>query len=97
MKSPQNKKISSKLSISSSLKWKRKIHGRKKDIINWYKIMRSIFIKTISFIVFLSLCESALQNILKDDSTRKFLEYGERETALNGNGSKTNSESNGGE
>ena len=54
--------------------------------------MRSVFIKTISIIVFLSLCESALQNILKDDSTRKFLEYDEREAALNGNGSKTDGE-----
>lgn len=60
--------------------------------------MRSIFIKTISIIVFLSLCESALPNILKDDSTRKFLEYGEQEVALNGNGSKTDGGSkNGGE
>jgi hypothetical protein len=53
--------------------------------------MRSIF-KTLYLIVFLSLCESALQNILKNDSTRKFLEYGEREAALNGNGSKTDGE-----
>jgi len=58
--------------------------------------MRSIF-KTFTVIVFLSLCESALQNILKNDSTRKFLEYGEREAALNGNGSKTDGELFGGE
>ncbi|XP_070499438.1 opsin, ultraviolet-sensitive [Chironomus tepperi] len=57
--------------------------------------MRSIFIKTISFIVFLSLCESALfQNIL-NDSTHKLLEKEEREAALNRNGSKTDGELNG--
>ena len=69
---------------------------KSRDIINWSKIMITLS-KTISFIIILSLCESALQNLLKNESTPKFQEYEDRESALTRNGSKTDDELYGGE